>query len=140
MNSIQYLVVHCADTPDDRDIDAAEIHRWHTEERGWSGIGYHAVIKRDGTIENGRPLYWSGAHVKGHNSHSLGVCLIGEVNFTPAQYASLSSLLKSWNSQHPGSRVVGHCDLDSRKTCPNFDVKEWWRLQCSTPEPTKGDQ
>jgi len=99
MNSIQYLVVHCADTPDDRDIDAAEIHRWHTEERKWSGIGYHAVIKRDGTIENGRPIYWAGAHAKGHNSHSLGVCLIGRISFTPAQYTSLSGLLKKWNSE-----------------------------------------
>ncbi len=132
MNKINFLAVHCSDSPDDREVDAAEIHRWHRE-RGWSGIGYHAVIQRDGTVENGRPHYWKGAHVKNHNAHSIGVCLIGRMNFTPPQYAALAALLKEWTSSHPGAKVVGHCDLDSRKTCPNFDVTEWWSWQCQTP-------
>ena len=47
---------------------------------GWDGIGYHKVIKRSGKVENGHPEYWIGAHVKGKNSISLGVCLIGDIN------------------------------------------------------------
>ena len=55
---------------------------------GWDGIGYHKIILRDGTIENGRPEYWMGAHVKGKNNKSLGVCLIGRNQFTNRQFNS----------------------------------------------------
>lgn len=123
---ITKLVVHCSDTPDDRDISAADIHRWHTEERGWSGIGYHKVIKRDGTIENGRPEYWLGAHTIGYNASSLGVCLIGRDCITPSQLVSLEKVIDEWLLKYPNSEVVGHCDLSSNKTCPNIDVKSWW--------------
>ncbi|WP_163834704.1 N-acetylmuramoyl-L-alanine amidase [Spartinivicinus ruber] len=122
---ITKLVVHCSDTPDDRDISAEDIHRWH-KERGWDGIGYHKVIKRDGTVENGRPDYWPGAHVKNHNQHSLGVCLIGRDCITSAQLVSLGKVIDDWLLKYPDAEVVGHCDLDSGKTCPNFDVPEWW--------------
>jgi N-acetylmuramoyl-L-alanine amidase len=54
-----------------------EITRWHVEARGWSDIGYHMIIDRDGTRATGRPTFRIGAHVKGHNSNSLGVSLIG---------------------------------------------------------------
>ena len=85
---IKYLVVHCSDTPDDENIDSAFIHKMHLS-FGWNGIGYHKIILRDGTIENGRPEYWVGAHVKGFNEISLGVCLIGRKNFTKKQFKSL---------------------------------------------------
>ena len=68
--NIRYLVVHCADTPDDQPLDASDIHRMHLG-FGWNGIGYHRVICRDGRIEHGRPDYWIGAHVKGFNEISL---------------------------------------------------------------------
>lgn len=118
---IKYLVVHCADTPNDRVVTAEEIHGWHTGQ-GWDGIGYHAVIQRNGLIEMGRPEYWSGAHVKGHNHESLGVCLIGRDQFTHNQLESLKELLRDWKIKHPLAAVVGHRDLDDSKTCPNFDV------------------
>ena len=122
--NVKYLVVHCADTPNERDVDAADIHDWHTG-RGWSGIGYHAVIRRSGLIERGRPEYWEGAHVRGHNHHSLGVCLIGRDQYTKDQLDSLRQLLRDWKIKYPDAVVLGHCDLDSGKTCPNFDVKHW---------------
>lgn len=125
MNEIKYIVVHCADTPNDREVTAEEIHDWH-KDRGWDGIGYHKVIRRDGTIENGRPDYWPGAHVKGHNHHSLSVCLIGRDKYTDEQYASLTDVITDWLSDHPGADVVGHYQLDSDKTCPNFSVTEFW--------------
>ena len=128
MRDINLIVVHCSDSPDDRHVDAAEIHRWHLE-RGFDGIGYHKVIKRDGVVENGRPEYWSGAHAKGHNKNSLGVCLIGRDSFSDDQIVSLYYVLDDWRQKYPNAKIVGHCDLDSGKTCPNFDVnkqiKKW---------------
>lgn len=124
MKSIDYLVVHCADTPNGREHTASDIHRWH-KERNWDGIGYHAVITRSGQVQLGRPEYWPGAHVRAYNNHSLGVCLIGRDQFTPAQYQSLEILLNSWLSTHPNAAIVGHYQLDKNKTCPNFDVPAW---------------
>ena len=121
--AIQYLVVHCSDTPNDRDIGARDIHAWH-KDRGWDGIGYHAVIRRSGEIERGRPVYWSGAHVRDFNRVSLGVCLIGRDSFTYEQTEALRELLSEWKHKYPEAEVVGHRDLDPRKTCPNKDIKD----------------
>ena len=93
---------------------------------GWDGIGYHKIICRDGNIENGRPEYWVGAHVKGNNEISLGVCLIGKNEFTKKQFDSLEKVLKKWRFSYPQAKIIGHCDIgETVKTCPNFDVKSW---------------
>ena len=123
---IDTLVVHCSDSPQGRGDDAAEIHRWHLKKK-WDGIGYHAVVLEDGTIQHGRPIYWQGAHVKGHNRNSLAVCLIGHgYDATGAQFASLRSLLQGWKRKWPDARVCGHRDLQLGKDCPGFDVAQWW--------------
>ena len=72
---IRYLVVHCSDTPDENGLTARDIHAMHLG-FGWDGAGYHAIITRDGICHSGRPEYWQGAHVKGRNHDSVGVCLI----------------------------------------------------------------
>lgn len=132
MRKIKYLVVHCSDSPNERDVTAADIHDWH-KARGWDGIGYNAVITRAGYIQPGRPDYWQGAHVRdfdqdgeGDNSDSLGVCLIGRDEFTPHQFRALAAWLYDKKRQHPDAEVVGHRDLDTRKTCPNFNVRDWY--------------
>lgn len=126
-DSIEMLVVHCSDTPDDQHLGARDIQTMHLG-FGWDGIGYHQVIRRDGTRESGRPAYWKGAHVKGVNDRSLGVCLIGRNSFTPAQMHSLAGLLFEWLSLHPSARVLGHRDaVETHKTCPNFDAAAWWQ-------------
>ena len=122
---VKYIVVHCSDSPQGRGDNAATIHRWHLE-KGWDGIGYHRVILEDGTVEHGRPLYWKGAHVGAQNSRSVGVCLIGDGIYTHEQYAALRTLIFELLEQFPAAAVVGHCDLDINKTCPQFDVKTWW--------------
>jgi N-acetylmuramoyl-L-alanine amidase. len=86
-NQIKLLIIHCSDTPDELNINAKHIHKMHLD-FGWDGIGYHKVICRNGIVESGRPEYWIGAHVKGKNKNSLGVCLIGRYNFTKKQYNS----------------------------------------------------
>ena len=122
---MKYIVVHCSDSPQGRGDNAAVIHRWH-QERGFDGIGYHAVILESGKIEPGRPEYWKGAHVGGHNKDTLGICLIGlGGDATEAQLVALEQLVKGWVHKYPDAEVVGHRDLDPRKTCPGFDVKQW---------------
>lgn len=120
-----YIVIHCSDSPDSMYVDAELIHQWHME-KGYDGIGYHAVVKRDGVVEEGRPLYWQGAHVRGHNRHSIGICLVGRDSFTGEQMYSLRQYVEVLQVLYPNAQVLGHRDLDSKKTCPNFDVKKWW--------------
>ena len=131
-DDIDLLVVHCSDTPDDLPLRALDIQEMHLG-FGWHGIGYHQVICRDGTREAGRPEYWRGAHVKGVNGRSLGVCLIGRQNFTTAQMDSLAILLDEWQRRYPAARIVGHRDAaETHKTCPNFNVESWWHQRKST--------
>ena len=137
MNSkdVKFIVVHCSYTPASMDVDAATIDRWHRE-KGWRGIGYHKVIKRDGTIEDGRPLNQQGAHVGSLNASSVGVVLAGgmnrsktgpEINFTDEQYEALRGLLDDLIENHfPQAKVKGHTDFDKGKTCPNFDAGKWY--------------
>lgn len=123
--NIKLLVVHCSDTENKMPLGALDIHQMHLN-FGWDGIGYHKVINRSGKIENGRPEYWVGAHVKGKNNISLGVCLIGKNNFTKKQLLSLEKVLKRWKNLYPRAKIVGHKDTgDTSKTCPNFDVITW---------------
>tara|TARA_B100001057_G_C22788638_1_gene926652 strand:- start:167 stop:565 length:399 start_codon:yes stop_codon:yes gene_type:complete len=125
VNKISLLVVHCSDTKNNENLSAIDIHKMHLE-FGWDGIGYHKIINRSGKIENGRPEYWIGAHVKGKNDISLGVCLIGKNKFTKNQFISLERVLKKWKSLYPSAKIIGHRDIgDTRKSCPNFDVINW---------------
>ena len=123
---IDYIVIHCSDSPHGRDDGAKEIHAWHSE-RGFDGIGYHYVIKESGKCENGRPLYWHGAHARGYNANSIGICLIGEGTYTLEQWSTLETLTKYLKSEYVDAVVVGHNDLDKKKTCPCFDAKEWFK-------------
>lgn len=126
------IVIHCAATPPDLDIGAKEIDKWH-KERGWSGIGYHYVIRRDGKLETGRDLDAKGAHVKGHNDYSVGICLVGGVdsrnkpenNFTSTQFKVLNKLLDNLMEIYPEAVIVGHTELDKNKACPSFDVERY---------------
>lgn len=126
------IIIHCADTFSDMDIGAAEIDQWHRQ-RGFNSIGYHYVIRRDGTVEKGRPDNASGAHVAGHNTGSIGICLVGgkarkaenPCNFTRQQWSSLEGLVRILTLEYPQAEVLGHTDLDSGKSCPTFNVKAW---------------
>lgn len=128
---VSRLIIHCSATPPSMDIGADTINKWHTD-KGWSAIGYHYVIKRDGVIENGRDVNNIGAHVKGHNTGSIGVCLIGgvdknnkaEANFTDAQWETLAIVCKSFKKQLNYVTIHGHNEY-AAKACPSFDVQVW---------------
>ena len=126
------IFVHCAATKPSQDIGVREIRQWH-KEKGWLDIGYHFVIRRDGTVEAGREQSAVGSHVANYNHDSIGVCLVGGIddkgkfaaNFTPAQMQSLRSLLVELKVQYPGSVLRAHHDV-APKACPSFDLKRWW--------------
>jgi N-acetyl-anhydromuramyl-L-alanine amidase AmpD len=124
MKHIDLIVLHCSDSPDEHDVTAADIHEWHRE-KGWDGIAYHYVVERDGNIALGRPVYWQGAHVRGHNSDSLGICVVGRDRFTPEQYKSLHYLFRRLNMEHNNPKWLGHRELDQYKTCPNDELMGW---------------
>ena len=127
------IFVHCSATKPSMDIDVKEIDRWHRE-RGFLKVGYHFVIKRDGTKEIGRDLMEAGAHVKTYNHRSIGICLVGgvaeidinvwEENFKPEQYATLYNLIVDLKEKFPEAKVLGHNEVSS-KACPSFNVQEW---------------
>ena len=76
MRKISEIIVHCSATSEMRDFGAKDIDLWH-KAQGWDCIGYHYVVRIDGTIEEGRPVERIGAHCKGHNAYSIGVCYVG---------------------------------------------------------------
>lgn len=140
-----FIVIHCSATGPTSDIGADEIDQWH-KAKGWSGIGYHAVIRRDGEIEFGRHFDEVGAHVQGQNARSVGICMVGGVdaegnaenNFTEDQFESLDLLVAMLRRAYPTAEVLGHRDLSPDldgdgiieknewlKECPSFSVKEW---------------
>lgn len=131
MREIKEIIIHCADTPEGRDVKAEEIRRWHTKERGWRDIGYHYVIDLDGTVESGRPIEDAGAHCTGHNKNSIGICYVGGCDEkmqpkdtrTDAQKASLLLLLKDLRKRYPDAKIYGHRDF-AQKACPSFDAKK----------------
>jgi N-acetylmuramoyl-L-alanine amidase len=141
MRDINEIVVHCTATNPTwyADKDAAdvvkEIRRWHTQERGWSDIGYHFVVHRNGQIAGGRPITRTGAHTRGRNKGSIGIALVGGRggaaddafldNFTEDQARELKDLIAGLQQEFPTINTVsGHNDYAS-KACPCFDVGEF---------------
>ena len=129
---IDKVIIHCAATRPSMDIGAKEIREWHIKQRKWSDIGYHYVIRRNGELEDGRPLEIAGAHTQGHNVHSIGICLVGgindarraENNFTPEQWRTLERILRFLKSSLKGITIHGHNEF-AKKACPSFDVQKW---------------
>lgn len=151
MRQINLVVIHCSATRPNQDIGAYDIDIWH-KNRGFAKIGYHYVITRDGQTQRGRHVSEVGAHVKGHNAKSIGICLVGgindagkaENNFTDKQFDALKELLVSLRQQFAFS-ILGHRDLSPdldkdgvvekhewMKECPSFDVRTW--LHSELPE------
>ena len=129
MRIITLLIVHCSAVRPGQRSSAKDINGWHRD-KGWNGIGYHYVVRRDGSIELGRPIEEVGAHCVGHNSHSIGICYEGGLDAngeeadtrTPEQKVALRKLLEELHEQFPKAMIVGHHDLNPGKKCPCYDV------------------
>jgi|SRR5210317_191112 N-acetylmuramoyl-L-alanine amidase len=127
------IVIHCSATPADMDIGVEKIKHWHVVENGWDDVGYHYVIKRDGTLETGRDESMVGSHARAVNGTSIGICLIGgsnksgdwENNFLPEQFDTLEQLISTLQDKYDIKKIIGHYEVDDKKKCPSFNVKEW---------------
>ena len=134
---VDEIIIHCTATPEGEDFTVEQIRQMHLA-RGFSDVGYHFIIGRDGKIHAGRPVAIAGAHCTGHNTRSIGVSLVGgcpgrnvpdwkkksKDTRTPAQRAALEKLVKEQLKIYPGSTVHGHNEF-ANKACPSFNVKEW---------------
>ena len=137
--TIREIIIHCTDTPEGRDYTVEQIRADH-KRQGWSDIGYHYVIYRNGHIENGRDVDLIGAHCQkgGHNTYSIGIAYVGGCEAKPgveykdqrrkdtrtlAQRASLMKLLMDLRKLYPEAKIYGHHDFEPSKLCPCFDAK-----------------
>lgn len=148
---INLIVIHCSGSPNGRPDTIQDIDRVHKEggfvrQEQWSDIqnpglnhvGYHFVVGVNGALWTGRHLDEIGAHVKGFNQKSIGICLIGTDKFTLSQWETLKENVTALRQKFPLAKIVGHRDLspdrdgDGKveraewlKDCPNFDVEAW---------------
>ncbi len=139
---ISGIIIHCSATPNGRWHNVEEIDEWH-QDRGFHredqfrkrqnpqllAIGYHFIIYPNGALATGRHLDEVGAHAKGFNLKSIGICLLGTDKFSVEQWATLRGNVLAIQKNYPKNpqiRVIGHRDLpDVHKTCPGFDVPTW---------------
>jgi N-acetylmuramoyl-L-alanine amidase len=136
MRKINKLIVHCTATPEFKNFDIEDVRDWHVKGNGWSDIGYHYLIKLDGTVQEGRPINKIGAHVGGHNRDSIGIAYVGGMDKdmnewidtrTEQQKDSLFNLLMDLKYSFPDSVVYGHNDFTDKKVCPCFNAKEEYK-------------
>lgn len=142
MRPITEIIVHCSATRPNWMHNAttaakvAEIRLWHMQDRGWSDIGYHLLIDRDGTVMPGRPMDRTGAHTQGRNAGTIGVCLIGghgsaatdkfSDHFTQAQEQALRATVADLRRRFGALAVSGHNQW-AAKACPGFNVPSFIR-------------
>ena len=128
--TIKKIIIHCSATREGQDISVDTIRDWHLK-RGWSDIGYHYVIDLNGVVHPGRPVEKIGAHTKGHNTGSIGICYIGGVEEdgktpkdtrTEKQKNALDNLIFILTDIFFGATVHGHNEF-AAKACPSFDVQ-----------------
>ena len=130
MREINKIIVHCSATREGENFDVAEIRRWHVEGRGWSDIGYHFYIDLYGQIHKGRDIAKMGAHCKGQNRNSIGICYCGGVESdgkTPKdtrnveQKEALLCVLRTLKAMYPNAVIHSHKDF-ANKACPSFEA------------------
>lgn len=135
MLPIRYLTIHCAATPEGRDVKAATVDSWDIAKFGQ--VSYHGIIELDGTYVVGLPDTKKGAHVGGKNTGNIGVCYVGGMEKqmkapkdtrTDAQKATMARIVLEYHRKYPGIIVRGHRDWPGvKKACPSFDVGAWLR-------------
>ncbi len=130
MRKIDKIIIHCSATKEGQNYKARDIDFWHRQ-RGYAKIGYHYVIDLDGTVEIGREESEVGAHTKGYNSNSIGICYIGGLNIegkakdtrTKEQKEALWDLLRQLLNKYPDATIHGHNEF-AKKDCPCFNVQK----------------
>lgn len=130
LDDISLIVIHHSASP--LSTSVKQIRQWHIA-NGWSDIGYHRVIEATGRIHDGRPIQKIGAHAKGSNSTSIGICVVGNnttVNhrWTLLQERSLDLTIRYYSNLYPLAVVCGHRDTRKASTeCPGLSIRDWCR-------------
>jgi len=126
---IKFLTIHCAATPEGRDVKAATVSDWDIAKFGQ--VSYHHVVELDGTVVRTLRDDQRGAHTGGANTGNIGVCYVGGVDKklnpkdtrTEAQKAALREIVADYRKKFPDIIVRGHRDWPGvKKACPSFDV------------------
>ena len=138
MRERRIIVIHCTATPASMEVTIDQLRAWHTQApplgRGWSDVGYHVLIMRNGTAAQGRPLSRTPAAQKGFNAGSITIALAGGVtdgartpvdNFTDRQLQALEHEIIWLRKEYDVLSIIGHRDLGAKKDCPCFNVSEW---------------
>lgn len=127
---IREIIIHCTATPEGKDYTVEDVRGWH-KQRGWSDIGYHYLVYRDGRVMLGRPIGQIGSHVSGRNTGTIGIAYVGGVTAdgkrprdtrTPRQASSLLWLVEKLARKFRVSKISGHNQY-APKACPSFDVQ-----------------
>ena len=145
---VRWLVIHYSATAIEADTSVDDIDRMHRA-RGFTETGYHKYIRKSGAVQNGRDLdkpglFEQGAHSKGENSQSIGICFEGGVtrahpntgfdSRTPEQIASMITVIRELLKRFPNAEVIGHRDMPGAATqCPGFDATTWWHTVDNNP-------
>ena len=129
MREINKIIVHCSATREGENFEVAEIRKWHLA-RGFNDIGYHFYIDLYGEIHKGRDISKIGAHCKGHNRNSIGICYCGGVEAdgkTPKdtrnteQKDALLCVLRTLKAMYPNAVIHSHNNF-ANKACPSFNA------------------
>ena len=129
MRLVKEIIIHCSATREEQQVSVDTIRDWHLA-KGWNDIGYHFYIELDGTIKKGRDIDKTGAHCKGHNRNSIGICYCGGVESdgktpkdtrTEVQKESLLHVLKTLKAMYPDAIIYSHNEF-ANKACPSFDA------------------
>ena len=135
MRQINKIIVHCSSTREGQNISVDTIRKWHVEGRGWTDIGYHFYIDIHGDIYKGRDIAKIGAHTKGQNRNSIGICYCGGVEVdgktpkdtrTEEQEDSLLAVLRTLKAMYPEAIIHSHNDF-ARKACPSYNATEEYK-------------
>lgn len=129
MRKIKEIILHCSATKEGVNVTPSQIKQWHLQ-RGFIDIGYHYVITLDGKLHIGRKIREVGAHCKGHNKYSIGICYVGGLDSrghpkdtrTDAQRDSLLRLLRQLKGIYRDATIHGHREF-ANKACPCFNVE-----------------
>ena len=135
MRDIDMIVVHCSGSRCDHRYTMKMLRYDHVHNNGWTDIGYHFYVTRDGEIHRGRPTEKIGAHCLNHNRHSIGICYEGGLDAegqakdtrTLEQRGALLALLRELKKNFPKALIVGHHDLNPLKECPCYPCVEEYK-------------
>ena len=126
LGPVRRLIVHHSASSLSTTVD--DIRRWHVEGNGWDDIGYHHVISQFGIVYKGRDMAYQGAHARGSNADSIGICVVGNNTdhlnrWTQEQVIALQKLWHSFQMIWNGIQLYGHRDVSSGTECPGLDVR-----------------